>query len=444
MAFRTFEEANVSRRALLRGGALAGAGAVLASMPMGRAAFAQTAEARTGAMPWPGVTKEITGYVADGKVANMIATFGWGQQAEAQLIGGGRLTIGQPAVAGMDSLYRIYSMTKPITGMAAMMLIDDGKLGLDQPLAEILPAYADMMVQKTYDGSITDLVPAERPITIRHLLTHTAGLGYGIIQKGPIKGEYDRLGLVPGQVSRLPIPGIGRSKPVQGLANFADRLAQVPLVLQPGAKWSYSVSLDLLGRVIEVASGQDFATFLQDNIFTPIGMDSTYFTVPRSEVARFTTNYGILNNTPIPIDPAGASIYLDEPAFPFGGAGLVSSPRDYDRFLRMLLGYGKIDGKQVMNELAVRVGTRNILPSTVQTKGTWIEGQGFGAGGRVTGKAYGWGGAAGTAAFVDFDSGLRAQLYSQYMPSEAYPIQNRFPDLVRADLAAMTGANTGE
>ena len=206
MAFRTFEEANVSRRALLRGGALAGAGAMLASMPMGRAAFAQTAEARTGAMPWPGVTKEITGYVADGKVANMIATFGWGQQAEAQLIGGGRLTIGQPAVAGMDSLYRIYSMTKPITGMAAMMLIDDGKLGLDQPLAEILPAYADMMVQKTYDGSITDLVPAERPITIRHLLTHTAGLGYGIIQKGPIKGEYDRLG--PVSYTHLTLPTI--------------------------------------------------------------------------------------------------------------------------------------------------------------------------------------------------------------------------------------------
>ena len=459
MAFRTFErgidghgvhQAQVSRRALLRGGALAGAGALLAGLPMGRAALAHghAAGGMHAAMPgmaWPGVTKEVTGYVADGKVANMVATFGWGTSDTLQTVGGGKLTIGQPAMADADSLYRIYSMTKPVTGMATMMLIEDGKLGLDQPLADILPAYANMTVQKTYDGSITDVVPAERPITIRHLLTHTAGLGYGIIQEGPIKDEYERLGLVPGQVSRIPIPGIGRSKPVEGLANFADRLAEVPLVYQPGTKWSYSVSLDLLGRVIEVASGVDFATFLQDNIFDPAGMDSTYFQVPRSEVGRFTTNYGILNGTPLPVDPAAASIYLDEPAFPFGGAGLVSSPRDYDRFLRMLLGYGKIDGTRVMGELAVRVGTRDILPSTVETAGTWIEGQGFGAGGRVTDGAFGWGGAAGTAAFADFKSGLRAQLYTQYMPSGSYPIQNAFPDLVRADLAAMTGgASSGE
>ncbi len=313
MAFRTFErgidglgvdQAQVSRRALLRGGALAGAGALLAGLPMGRAALAHGhaaggMHAPMPGMAWPGVTKEVTGYVADGKVANMVATFGWGTSDTLQTVGGGKLTIGQPAMADADSLYRIYSMTKPVTGMAAMMLIEDGKLGLDQPLADILPAYANMTVQKTYDGSITDVVPAERPITIRQLLTHTAGLGYGIIQQGPIKDEYERLGLVPGQVSRIPIPGIGRSKPVEGLANFADRLAEVPLVYQPGTKWSYSVSLDLLGRVIEVASGVDFATFLQDNIFTPAGMDSTYFQVPRSEVGRFTTNYGILNGTPL-------------------------------------------------------------------------------------------------------------------------------------------------
>ena len=438
MAFRTFEEAQISRRSMLRGGAFLGASVALAGVPMGRVALAQ-AERRPEA--WPLVTRTVLDYVSSGKVANMLATFGWGTTDVLKTVGGGKLTIGQPAMADADSLYRIYSMTKPVTGMAAMMLIDDGKLGLDQPLAEILPAYANMQVQKTYDGSITDTVPAERPITIRQLLTHTAGFGYGIIQQGPIKDEYERLGLVPGQVSRIPIPGIGRAEAVRSLETFADRLAEVPLVYQPGTKWSYSVSLDLLGRVIEVASGVPFAQFLQDNIFTPAGMDSTYFQVPRSEVERFTTNYGILNGTPVPIDPARASIYLDEPAFPFGGAGLVSSPRDYDRFLRMLLGYGMIDGKRVMGELAVRVGTRNILPETVDVAGSWIEGEGFGAGGRVTGKAFGWGGAAGTAAFADFDSGLRAQLYTQYMPSQAYPIQSEFPDLVRKDLAAMLGGS---
>ena len=150
--------------------------------------------------------------------------------------------------------------------------------------------------------------------------------------------------------------------------------------------------------------------------------DSTWFTVPASEVGRFTTNYGIMNGTPIPMDPAKASIYLDKPPFPFGGAGLVSSPRDYDRFLKMLLGYGVIDGKRVMGELAVRVGTSNLLPETATTEGTWVEGQGFGAGGRVTDGSYGWGGAAGTVAFVYYKAGLRANLMTQYMPSDSYPI----------------------
>jgi CubicO group peptidase (beta-lactamase class C family) len=334
-------------------------------------------------------------------------------------------------------------MTKPVTGMAAMMLVDEGRLGLDQPIAELLPAYANIQVQKTYDGSIEDVVPAERPITVRHLLTHTAGLGYGIVQKGPITKAYERRGLVPGQVSRMPIPGIGRAQAVEGLDVFADRLAELPLVLQPGTKWSYSVGLDLMGRVIEVASGMAFDAFLKERIFEPTGMDSTYFTVPESEVDRFTTNYGILNNTPLPIDPARASIYLDKPAFPFGGAGLVSSSRDYDRFLRMLLGYGAIDGKRVMSEAAVKLGTSNLLPETATTENTWVEGQGFGAGGRVTDGSYGWGGAAGTVGFVNFAAGLRGTLMTQYMPSEAYPIHAEFPKAVMADLAVMQAARQG-
>ncbi|HBC15440.1 MAG TPA: serine hydrolase, partial [Erythrobacter sp.] len=335
---------------------------------------------------------------------------------------------------------RIYSMTKPITGMAAMMLIDEGRLGLDQPIAELLPAYADMQVQKTYDGSVTDVVPAERPITVRQLLTHTAGLGYGIVQKGPITEAYAEQGLIPGQVSRMPIPGLGRAKAVEGLDVFADRLAELPLVLQPGTKWSYSVSLDLLGRVIEVASGMAFDEFLRTRIFEPTGMTSTWFTVPDSEIGRFTTNYGIMNGTPLPVDPAKASIYLDPPPFPFGGAGLVSSPRDYDRFLQMLLGYGVIEGRRVMGELAVRVGTSNLLPETATTEGTWVEGQGFGAGGRVSDGSYGWGGAAGTIAFVNYKAGLRANLMTQFMPSDSYPIHEGFPEAVTADLAAMQGA----
>lgn len=434
MAYRSFESPQLSRRALLRSGAWLTAGATLAGGPLSSLALA-----RESTSVWPAVTSLVENYAGSRKVANMVATLGWGDKA-AQVISQGTLAIGGATKAGPDSLYRIYSMTKPITGMAAMILVDEGKIGLDQPLAEVLPAYSEMMVQKTYDGSVTDLVPAERPITMRMLLTHTAGLGYGIVQKGAIKDLYEDQGLIPGQVSRLPIPGLGRGKPVHGLDVFADRLAKAPLVLQPGTKWSYSVGLDLMGRVIEVVSGQSFDAFLKERIFDPTGMTSTWFTVPESEVGRLTTNYGILNGTPLPMDPAASSIYLDVPAFPMGGAGLVSSPRDYDRFLEMLLGYGVIDGKRVISEAAVRVGTSNLLPESATTKGTWVEGQGFGAGGRSNDGAYGWGGAAGTVAFVSYKAGLRANMMTQYMPSDAYPLHAAFPEAVLADLAAMAGA----
>lgn len=437
MAYREFEDIAFSRRSLLRGGAWLGAGAALSGLPMG-AAFAEDIAAATS---WTNVSAMVDKY-GGGTLANMVAAMGWGQQAP-EILSKGTLAIGQAAPAGIDSLYRIYSMTKPITGMAVMMLIEDGKLGLDQPLAEILPAYANMRVQKVADGSITDTVPVDRPITIRHLLTHTAGLGYNVVQKGAIKNAYEDRGLIAGQVSRLPIPGFGRGKPLSSLEAFADGLATLPLVYQPGTKWSYSVSLDLLGRVIEVVSGTPFDEFLATNIFKPCGMTSTWFQVPESEIGRLTANYGVMGGVLIPIDPANASIYTDKPAFPFGGAGLVSSPRDYDRFLRMLLGYGKIDGTRVMGELAVRVGTSNLLPEAVGTAGTMADGAGFGAGGRVglgaQAGTYGWGGAAGTVAYVSLKLGLRASLYTQYMPSEAFPVNGAFPTAVLADLAAMQG-----
>lgn len=438
MGLREYSNGEVSRRSLLRGGAMLGAGALLSGGPIAGSLLAQRSA------EWSNVTSMIDSYVSSRKVANMLAAIGWGQSAP-EIIARGNLAIGQPHAVDADSLYRIYSMTKPVTGMAVMALIEDDKLGLDQPLAEILPAFAEMQVQKTFDGSITDLEPAERPITIRHLLTHSAGLGYSILQKGPIKTAYEQAGVVPGQVTKLPLGAVfGRGTPAPSLEIFADNLAQLPLLAQPGARWSYSVSLDLLGRVIEVASGMPFDAFLQGRFFDPLGMDSTYFRVPASDVERLTTNYGILNGVPLPLDPARRSVYLDKPAFPFGGAGLVSSPRDYDRFLRMLVGFGVFEGKRIMSESAVRLGTSNLLPEGVDTAGTMVEGAGFGAGGRVgtgaTAGSYGWGGAAGTVAFVDMNRGMRAALYTQYMPVDAYPVHAEFPKAVAADLMAMAGA----
>lgn len=434
MAFRNFENSALSRRSLFRGGAYLAAGSALASLPFGRQLLAHDVSES-----WPNVAALARKYLDERKVANMFATFGWGQDDMAHTVGGGTLSLQKETPVDLDSLYRIYSMTKPVTGICAMTLIDDGLIGLDQPVYDIIPAFRDMMVQKEYDGAITEdnLEPAKSPITIRQLMTHTAGLGYGIIQKGPIMEAYNQNGLIPGQVSRMPIPGIFRGPSVDSLEKFADGIAALPLVYQPGTMWSYSVGLDILGRVIEVAAGKPFDQVLQERIFDPCGMTSTFFKVPESEVGRFTDNYGVLGGVPVPIDPAASSIYLDTPPFPTGGAGLVSSPRDYDRFLRMLLGYGKLDGVQALPELAIRVGTSDILPKTAQTEGTWTQGQGFGAGGRVVDGTFGWGGAAGTLAAVSYKLGLRTALWTQYMPTEAYPMRDEYLAAIEADMKAM-------
>jgi len=420
---------SLSRRQWLGGAALLGAGA---AMP----AFARTSGA------WPNVTALIDSYVDARKVADMVVALGF-EADEPTVIAAGFDTFGKPRLSDASSIYRIYSMTKPITGMAAMILIDEGKLGLDQPLYEILPKFRNMQVQKVYDGPISadNLEPAARPITIRQMLTHTAGIGYGIVQQGPISDAFRDRGVVPGLITRLQNVPLFRGTPVGSLELFADRLAEMPLVYQPGTRWSYSMGLDLMGRVIEVVSGQPFDTFLQQRFFDPLGMVDTGFYVPQDKANRLTTNYFLNGGMLLPIDPGDASIYLDKPPFPFGGAGLVSTPRDYDRFLEMIVRNGEFEGKRVMSEAAVRVGTSDLLPDTLAPDGGYEGGRyGYGAGGRVGKGAesgiYGWAGAAGTIGFVERNTGLRAGLYTQYMPSMAYPLLDEFPAAILKDLAA--------
>ena len=330
----------VSRRTMLGGLALAG----------GFAATTRPALALVDSGPaFPATQAFISGFVERKQLAGTLASIGRGLAAP-HYVAAGATALGGSVPVDPDSLWRIYSMTKPVTGIAAMMLIDRGKLGLDQPIADLLPAFAKMQVQITPDGSLTEVRPAKTAITVRHLLTHTAGLGYSIIQKGPIKDAYTKNGLLPGKVTRLPLPGVDNAAVAPSLAEFADRLAKLPLVYEPGTRWSYSVSLDLLGRVIEVASGRPFDAFLAEEMFGPLGMTSTFFQVPASEVGRLTTNYAPFGGALVPIDPAASSIYLDKPEFPFGGAGLVSSARDFDRFLLMLAGKGAIGSTRLMSE----------------------------------------------------------------------------------------------
>ena len=431
----------LTRRQWLGGAAMAGAGAALGWPQL---ALAQDAAA------WPHVEELIQSYVNGRKVANMVAPLGFGQRPPT-VLADGTLALGGTRPANADSLYRWYSMTKPITGMAAMILVDEGKLALDQPLYEIIPAFKMMQVQKVYDGPVTpgNLEPAARPITIRMLLTHTSGIGYGIVQTGPIVQAYQARGVVPGLVTRLQNLPVFRGTAVPSLKLFADRLAEFPLVYQPGTHWSYSMGADLMGRVIEVVSGQKFDDFLRERFFEPLGMKDTHFQVPRSKADRMTTSYYVAGGTLLPIDLGSDSIFMDPPPFPFGGSGLASTPRDYDKFLQMLAASGTYKGQLVMSEQAVRMGTSNLLPSTVRpkpdSKGLDLDlsKYGFGAFGRV-GKGsqasiYGWAGAAGTIAFVDTRSGLRAGLYTQYMPSDAYPLIDEFPAAITADIPRLLG-----
>ncbi|MEP5727725.1 MAG: serine hydrolase domain-containing protein [Erythrobacter sp.] len=427
--------ADLSRRALFRAGGYLGAGVALSTLPFGRAAFAHDVS-----QAWPNVAAIAKKYLDERKVANLFMTMGWGQEDHAHTVGGGKLSLVSDEDVDENSLYRIYSMTKPITGMAIMMLIDEGKLTLDQPVYDLLPKFKDMQVLTDPSGALEDTVAADKAITIRHLLTHTAGLGYVVTSKGPQLKAFQDQGITGGRVSRFPIPGIPKITSAPSLEVWADRLADIPLTVQPGSKWIYSASIDLLGRVIEVASGMDFEAFLKSRMFEPLGMDSTWMTLPESEKGRFTDNYGILNGTPLPIDPAGNSIYLDAPTVPSGGGGLVSSPKDYDRFLRMLLGYGKLGDERIMSDKAVRVGVSNLIPEGVDLKGSWVEGQGHGAGGRSANGQFGWGGAAGTLGAVDFNVGLRAALWTQYMPTEAFPIRDEYLAALEKDIASMIKA----
>ncbi|HEX8387600.1 MAG TPA: serine hydrolase domain-containing protein [Sphingomonas sp.] len=418
----------------------------------GQAQRSAVAQAQA-ATPLPATQGLFEGYVREGKMPGIVGAFG-APGRPAAFVSAGRLSDDQGAApAGPDTLWRVYSMTKPVTAMAAMILVEEGKLRLDQPIHEVLPAFRNMRVLTDGANSLASR-PAARPITVRHLLTHTAGLGYNIITKGPLLKEYERLGILPGSVNAAVEAQAKQVRP-KSLGEFADRVATLPLIADPGTTWSYSIGLDLMGAVVERASGQPFERFLQTRIFTPLRMSSTFFTVPRSEVGRLATNYAFAGDARLPLDPAATSVYLDPPSFPYGGAGLVSSARDYDRFLAMLQNGGTLDGVRVMKPETVRLAMSNLLPPGVAfrgigggtggTQGAGAE-MGYGAGGSVylaskpggPGKGtYGWGGAAGTIAYVDPENGVRGTVMVNYFPAERWPLRQEIPPALARDFARL-------
>jgi CubicO group peptidase (beta-lactamase class C family) len=277
----------------------------------------------------------------------------------AQFLSVGTLAFDSDAPMGPGSICRLASMTKPIAGVAIMKLIEDGRIGLDQPLAQIMPAFAAPQVL-TGEGTR----PAARPILIRHLLTHSAGLSYFIHPDDPVGALYREHGLKLGY--HILRAAAGELEPPRTLAAFAERLAALPLAFDPGARWHYSAAIDLLGAVVEQVSGTSLRDFFRTEIFEPLDMRDTDYTVPAGKQDRLTTQY--VRNAAgdlVPFDTGAASEYLRPADLPTGGSGLVTTAHDYDRFAGMLLNGGALDGRRILRPETVRVARSNLLPPGV-------------------------------------------------------------------------------
>jgi CubicO group peptidase (beta-lactamase class C family) len=325
-----------------------------------------------------------------------------------------------------DTIFRIYSMTKPVTGVAMMILYEEGRYLLTDPVSKYLPELQDM---KVYLGGLGDNLRTEpaREMTIKHLLTHTSGLVYGAEEPG-----------VPQMY------GDAELWKSASLEAFIDRLVTLPLVAQPGTEWHYGVSMDVLGRLVEVLSGTSFDQFLVERIFQPLGMVDTAFFVPDDKLERFAANYQATPEGGMKlIDAPQESDYRNPDSVPFGGHGLVSTASDYLRFAQMLLNGGELDGVRILGRKTVDFMMLDHLgpelgPEPLGEAAGWYgmhpQGLGFGLTASVIRNVaqtslmgspgvFSWGGAASTYFWVDQSEELIALELTQLMPSDRYPIR---------------------
>ena len=375
--------------------------------------------------------------VAAGKVAGLSVMLARGGKT-AFFRTHGRADIARDKPFAPDTIARIYSMTKPLTSVAVMMLYAEGRFQLDDPITRFLPEFSDLRVLTGGNRAKFESEPARRPITIRDLLTHTSGLTYGFMEATLVDALYRQNGVDFGEAQDA------------GLAEVVGRLARQPLLAQPGAEWNYSVATDVLGYLVEKISGQPFDAFLKSRIFDPLNMVDTSFFVPESQRARFTACYALTPTGKIVLqDDPEKSRYLNDPSVKSGGGGLVSTADDYMRFCRMLLNGGELDGARLLSPKTIRLMTINHLPGgkelTELSKSLFseavFEGLGFGLGFAMTVDQartknigshgeYFWGGMASTAFWIDPVEDLAVVFMTQLMPSTAYPIRRELRTLV--------------
>jgi len=375
-------------------------------------------------------------YVDKGKLPCVAALVARGGEV-AHMSFRGATEMGGSRPVDENTIYRIYSMTKPITSVAAMMLFEEGALRLDHEVFRYIPEFQDTMVL----GEDGKLVKPERPMTVRDLFLHTSGLTYSFIVQTPVDDLYRQR-----RIDHMSWKG--------DLKSFCEALAAAPLAFSPGEKWNYSNSTDVLGRVVEVASGMSLDQFFQKRIFGPLGMNDTGFHVPADKIDRLMACYRRDPNTGVIslADKGGAeSIYAKPPNVLSGGGGLCSAIGDYFRFCLMLANGGELDGVRILSPKTLEFMTMNHLPGnkTLKDMGdktfseSRMDGSGFGLGWAVTTDVvattqpgsvgtFSWGGMASTFFWIDPVEDLIVIQMTQLMPSGAYPIRPQLQQLVYA------------
>lgn len=376
-------------------------------------------------------------YVDDGRLPGYtVSVARYGQVAYLATYGMRDVENAKPMT--LDTMYRIASMTKPITSLALMMLVEEGKLQITDPVANFIPSFANLRVFTGGSSLKPITAPSREPMRVWHLLTHTSGMTYGFNYFDAVDDMYRRSGFEF---------GIG-SWP--SLAEACDNFAALPLCFEPGTSWNYSVSTDIVGRIVEVVSGMTLDDFFATRILGPLGMHDTAFYVPEDKADRLAALYQYDAATGgKTLMEAAAKTALRQPRALSGGGGLFSTAYDYWRFLQMLENGGELDGVRLVSPTTLDMMTMNHLPgnSDITTFGrtlgeeVFYDGLGFGLGFSVVvdqartrvacpNGTYGWGGMASTAFWVDPVEEITATFFTQLIPSTTHPIRPYLRSLV--------------
>ncbi|MEU0061186.1 serine hydrolase domain-containing protein [Streptomyces sp. NPDC006334] len=385
--------------------------------------------------------RHLAHHVDEGRLPGFLLAVARGGRV-AHLTTHGRRDIAAGLPVEADTLYRIYSMTKPVTSVAALTLVEDGSLSLDDPVADHLPAFADQRVYVSGSGADLTTRPAGQPLLVRHLMTHTAGLTFAFYHCHPVDALYREAGL-----DSAVLPG-------SDLAGTVEAYARLPLQFEPGTQWNYSVATNVLGRIIEVVSGRPLDEFLAERVFRPLGMPDAGFQVTDEQAVRLAELYGDTDSGAI--QPIAGLPLSGRPRFLSGSGGMVAGAYDIHRFMEVLRRRGELDGVRVLRPETVDLMTRNHLPggADLRTVGSrpahdepGNDGVGFGLGvsvvidpARTQAPAglgtFGWSGVATTTFWVDPSRDLTVQFLTQLRPRKSLKL---YPDLKRLVHEAVVG-----